>query len=60
MSVSSGLSGLRMDRASETDEAIPQPSHRWLTRWAVPVTIVIVALALLGYAARDSLRMMIC
>lgn len=56
MSESSGLSGLRMDRASGNDKAIPQPSRRWLTRWVVPITIVIVALALLGYAARDSLR----
>ncbi len=56
MSESSGLSGLRMDRASGDDKTIPQPSRRWLTRWVLPVAIVIVALALLGYAARDSLR----
>lgn len=56
MNASSDLSGLRMDRAPGDDKAIPPPSRRWFTRWVVPVAIVIVALALLGYAARDSLR----
>jgi len=56
MNASSNLSGLRIQRAPGNDEAIPQPSRRWFTRWVVPVAIVIVALALLGYAARDSLR----
>ncbi|MFC1765135.1 efflux RND transporter periplasmic adaptor subunit [Planctomycetota bacterium] len=56
MSENTELSGLRIHRSDATDPAIPQPSRKWLTRVTLPMTILMVALALLGYAARDSLR----
>jgi HlyD family secretion protein len=56
MSEETGLSGLRMHRSTQQGNTIVQPPRKWLTRLVVPMTIVLVALALLGYAARDSLR----
>ncbi|MCP4453866.1 MAG: HlyD family efflux transporter periplasmic adaptor subunit [Planctomycetes bacterium] len=37
-------------------ETIPHPPRKWFSRILLPVTIVVVALALLGYGARHSLQ----
>ena len=34
---------------------VPAPSRRWLTRAGIPLAILVVAIGLLGYAARDAL-----
>jgi RND family efflux transporter MFP subunit len=56
MSENSGLSGLRINRTAVPNQAIPRPPGKWLTRRVVPISLVIIALALLAYAARDNLR----
>ncbi|MGP1310416.1 MAG: hypothetical protein ACTS27_09490, partial [Phycisphaerales bacterium] len=40
---------------SPARSAVPRPPRRWITRVGVPGAIVLVALALLAYAARDAL-----
>ena len=50
------LTGLRLQRSPEAEASIPQPPRKWLLRMALPVAILLVALSLLLYAARDSLR----
>ncbi len=52
----SGLSGLRINRKADPDPIIPRPPRKWLTRRVLPTVLVIVALILLAYAARDRLR----
>lgn len=54
MSKIADLQGLSI-RPSNTRESIPLPSRKWFSRTVLPVTIVVVALALLGFAARHSL-----
>ena len=54
MSKIADLQGLSI-RPSPTRESIPLPSRKWFSRTLLPVTIVVVALALLGFAARHSL-----
>lgn len=54
MNQKSDIMGLRIDRSSAPDKTIPSPPRKWLTRLVVPVSILLTALLLLGYAARDS------
>jgi HlyD family secretion protein len=41
--------------ATQGNETIPNPPRKWVSRILLPVTIVVVALILLGYGARHSL-----
>ena len=56
MSEHSALSRLRIHRSKEQEQTIPAPPRKWFTRFAVPIAILLIALALLAYAARDSLQ----
>jgi len=54
MSKIADLQGLSI-RPNATRESIPLPARKWFSRTILPVTIVVVALALLSFAARHSL-----
>ena len=54
MSKIADLEGLSI-RQSDQRERIPLPARKWFSRTVLPVAIVVVALALLGFAARHSL-----
>lgn len=56
MSEKTGLSGLSLRRPSNSGQTITPPSRKWFTRLVLPTSILVIALALLGYAARDSLK----
>lgn len=55
MSDSHDLSSLRVRDSGDKRSSIPPPPRRWLTRLALPSGILLTALILLGYAARNSL-----
>lgn len=47
------LQSLSREQAAPT--SVPRPASRWLLRFALPLCIVLAALVLLAYAARDAL-----
>lgn len=55
MSKTKGLADLRLN-AVQVNETIPRPARKWFSRILLPVTILVIALALLGYGARHSLQ----
>jgi HlyD family secretion protein len=49
------LHALTRSRLGGESVSVPRPASRWLLRFALPMLIVVIALALLAYAARDAL-----
>ena len=56
VSEKAGLSALSLHRPSNRRQTIPPPPSKWFTRLVLPITILIIALLLLGYSAGDSLK----
>lgn len=50
-----GLTDLSLN-STRVNETIPNPPRKWVSRILLPVTIVVIALALLAYGARHSLQ----
>jgi len=44
-----------LQRNGGSSATVPRPRSRWLMRYVLPVAVVLIALALLVYAARDAL-----
>ena len=55
MNKTRGLADLSLN-ATQVNETIPHPARKWVSRILLPVTIVVIALALLAYGARHSLQ----
>ena len=49
------VSGLQIARSTDPGKTIPPPPRKLLTRLVLPLSILITALILLGYATRDSI-----
>jgi len=50
-----GLADLSIN-TTQVNETIPHPARKWFSRILLPVTIVVIAVTLLGYGARHSLQ----